>query len=132
MLIGTTREDLDTGISIAHSAGDTSTTRSLKFIMKENLENIYFSVLRSVSPKNFYELCIGNLSNFKMDLSSIHPYLEPQNETFIYRIHSKVTLDEEDFECDEVFRMPPLRKYKILAEIKSVKKAIPKFVSPED
>lgn len=132
MLIGITREDLDTGISIAHSAGDTSTTRSLKVIMTENLENIYFSVLRSISPKNFCELCIGNWPNFKMDLSSIHPDLEPQNETFIYRMHSKVILDEEDFEFDEVFRMPPKTKYKIRLKIKSIKKAVPRFIPPED
>jgi hypothetical protein len=67
-----------------------------------------------------------------MDLSSIHPYLEPQNETFIYRIHSNVILDEEDFECDEVFRMPPKAKYKIRLKIKSVTKAVPRFIPPED
>jgi len=105
----------------------TSSSRS-EIVSTSEVLDIFISILNSLK-KPFYQ---NPLQDLEVDLCSTNPDIEPRIETFPSESPYKETMDEEDFEYDVVFRMPPKRTYKIILEIKSIEKAVPKFVSPEE
>ena len=71
------------------------------------------------------------LTSFEIDLSSVHPYFEPMTATSLIEEFYEETLLEEMLEYNVVVRIPPIKRYTIELEIKSVKRAEPKIVEPE-
>jgi len=67
----------------------------------------------------------------EIDLSSVHPHFEPMTRTSLNEEPDEKFLLEDLLDYDIIFRMPPKRKYTIELEVKSIKKAKPKFVEPE-
>lgn len=67
---------------------------------------------------------------FYVDRSSVRPHFEIRNATYLIESSVEKTI-ETIFEHYIVFQMPPKRKYKIELELKSIKKAKPKFVEPD-
>lgn len=67
----------------------------------------------------------------EIDSSSVHPYVEPMIRTYLIEEPGEEFLLEDLLDYDLVFKMPPKRKYSIELEVKSIKKAEPKFVEPE-
>lgn len=75
------------------------------------------------------------LSLFEIDLSSsVNPYFEPVSRTSLTEEFHEEILPEEapELEYDVTVRIPPVREYTIQAKIKSVEKATPRIVEPEE
>lgn len=97
---------------------------------------------------------IGYYSQFETDVSSIRPiFIKSNSETlFLYENNSDkfllknvLALDEvvSDIISDEdimiamqdhelIVKMPPIREYKIRAKVKSITKASPRVIEPEE
>lgn len=71
------------------------------------------------------------LTSFEIDLSSVHPCFEPMTTTSLIEEFYEEILLEEMLEYNVVVRIPPIKRYAIELEIKSVKRAEPKIVEPE-
>ncbi len=104
---------------------------------KEETDNIsemldwpFFVSIRQELPRQpfFYR---SLLPSFEIDLSSVHPYFEPMSETYVTEVLSEEDIINEMLEHDFVVRMPPRRRYAIELEVKSIKKAEPRFVELE-
>lgn len=67
---------------------------------------------------------------FYLDQSSVQPHFEIRNETCLIE-----STFEENFttmlEYNEVVQIPPKRKYRIELEVKSIRRAEPKFIEPD-
>ena len=89
------------------------------------------SVLMSQKlPKNPFSYR-SLLPSFEIDLSSVHPHFDPMSETYVTEVLSEEDIINGMLEHDFIVRMPPKRRYAIKLEVKSIKKAEPRFVEPE-
>ena len=96
---------------------------------------------------------IGYYSQFETDVSSIRPIFKNNNETFfIYEnnsdrftlknvsafdeVVSNIITDEDIMiamqDHELIVKMPPIREYKIRAKVKSITKASPRVIEPEE
>ncbi len=65
-------------------------------------------------------------------ISSVSPDFKLTDEPYIDKKLSEEDIINEMMKHDIVIRMPPIREYSIKLKIKSVEKASPKVIRPED
>jgi hypothetical protein len=108
----------------------TGSSRSEETDIGEILDWFFFILMRQELLKKplFYR---SLLPSFKIDLSSVYPLFEPMSETYVTEVLSEEDIISEVLEHDFVVRMPPRRRYAIELEVKSIKKASPRFVESE-
>lgn len=105
----------------------TGSSREEETDVSEELDSL-FSLLMSQRLDFLYQ----NLSPmFQVDVSSIYPRFEPENETYPNGELSEEEIISEMIESDFIVRMSPVKEYTARIRIKSAEKAIPRIIEPE-
>jgi hypothetical protein len=71
---------------------------------------------------------------FEIDQSSVRPSLEPESKTFSTELTelSEETIIKELVKDDFIIQMPPVRDYTLRVRVKSIEKATPHIVNPDE
>lgn len=72
------------------------------------------------------------LALFHVDDSSVYPHFEARTETSLIKEAPRELTPEDILEFNIVVRMPPVREYTVHARIRSVERATPRIVKPEE
>jgi len=93
------------------------------------LINFHFNLTRlNIRRSSFFNLT----SIFETDLSSIWPHFEIKNETTLLKETLAEEFIEDMFEFDITVRIPPKKEWAAQVKVKSLGKAIPHIVEPEE
>jgi len=105
----------------------TGSSRKEESDTKEELDRL-FSLLMSQRLGLLYR----DLSRvFRVDVSSVYPCFETENEIYLTEELSEEEIIGEMIESDFIVRMSPMKEYTVRVRIKSTEKAVPRIVEPE-
>jgi len=125
-LCGVTAQDVKTK-SYTIQGVFTGSSREEETDMSEELDRL-FSLLMSQKLDFLYQ---NLLSMFQVDVSSICPRFEPENETYLTGELLEEEIISEMVGSDFIVRMSPVKEYTARIRLKSAEKATPRIIEPD-
>jgi hypothetical protein len=95
-------------------------------------EGIDISEIRLLFPTKGPGFYRSLLPSFEIDLSSVYSKLKCKTETYVTELLSEEDIISAMLTQDFIVKMPPVEEYTIWVKVKSVEKATPRIVEPEE
>lgn len=109
----------------------TGSSRKEETDISEIMDWLFFGLMRQglLEPSFPYR---SLLPSFEIDLSSVYSQFEPKIETYVTELLPEQNIVSGMLKQDFIVKMHPVKEYTVWVKVKSVEKAIPRIVEPEE
>lgn len=109
----------------------TGSSRREETDINEILNRLFYALMRrELFRQPFFYRSL--LPSFEIDFSSVYSQFESKIETYETELLSEEDIVSGMLKQDFIVKMPPVKEYTVCVKVKSVEKATPRIVEPEE